>query len=233
MSQMNPLNEFKARSEMLAVSKLAYERGYLCGTEGNFSIRLDEGRILTTPRGVCKARLSVSDFLVTNLDGDLIGESLKQSKKPSTELAMHLTVYAERPDVRAVVHAHPETAVAFTVAGIALDAPILPEAVLALGAVPVAPYATPSTDEVSKSIRELVKTSDCLLLKNHGSLTVGRTIFDAFYLLETLEHYAQTLLISRQLGKVEVLSEEQVQKLFAICSVYGMKPPQSSAKSRK
>lgn len=220
---LGPLNENKARNDLIAVAKLAYERRYLIGTEGNMSIRLDAGRILTTPRGTCKARLSPSDLVVTNLDGDLLPESKHQSRLPSTELKMHLVAYRERPDIRAIVHAHPTTAVAFTVAGQTLDAPILPEAVLALGNIPVAPYATPSTEEVPESIKSLVKEGNCLLLDHHGSLTFGATIFDAFYLLETLEHHAITLMTARLLGGEKPLNREQIEKLYAICQIYGIK----------
>ena len=228
MNSLKPLNEYKARAELIEVARSAYDRGYICGTEGNFSIRLDSRRILTTPSGACKARLSPSDFLVTNLEGELEPESLKQSKKPSTELRMHLPVYELRADVRAIVHAHPTTAVAFTVAGETLDLPILPEGILALGAVPVAPYATPSTEEVPESIREAARTSNCLMLDHHGALTMGASIHEAYYLLETLEHYAKTLLTAKQLGGARPLTKEQVEKLFAICHVYGIKPPNSA-----
>lgn len=225
MISFAPLNENKARHDLIEVARLAYERRYLVGTEGNLSIRLDAQRILTTPRGTCKARLSPSDLVVTNLDGHLLPESKYQSKLPSTELKMHLVAYQERDDIRAIVHAHPTTAVAFTVAGQRLDAPILPEAILNLGAIPVAPYATPSTEEVPESIKDLVKCGNCLLLDHHGSLTFGATIFDAFYLLETLEHHAQTLMTARLLGGEKPLDREQIEKLYAICQIYGLKPP--------
>jgi L-fuculose-phosphate aldolase len=138
---------------------------------------------------------------------------------------MHLAVYRLRPEVGAVVHAHPTTAVAFTVAGKSLTKCILPEAILHLGVIPVAPYATPSTDEVPESIEAAVLASNVVMLDHHGALCYGDTIWNAFYLLETLEHHAKTLLIAELLGGAKALPTSSVEKLFAICSVYGIKPP--------
>lgn len=228
MNYFIPVNEDRARADLTEVAKLAYERRYISGTEGNLSIRLDFERILTTPRGVCKGRLSPSDLVVTNLDGKALNASSEQGKKPSTELQMHLTVYRKRADIRAVVHAHPTHAVAFTVSGESLAQPILPESILALGALPVAPYATPSTEQVGAGIENLVETCDCLMLDHHGALTMAKSIHEAFYLLETLEHHAETLYKARMLGGARPLSKGQIGELADICHIYGMKFPASA-----
>ncbi len=216
------VEEGRARSSMLEVMRLCYSRKYICGVEGNFSIRLSDDRILTTPRGSCKARLNIHDLVLTDMDGKPIDAYRSQ---PSTELSMHLTAYKQRPDVRAVVHAHPTAAVGFTVAGQSLGKCILPEVVCTLGTIPVAPYATPSTDEVSASIETIIKNHDALVLDHHGALTVGSDIWDAYYKLETLEHHAQTLLIAQALGNVDPLYSSQVKKLLDICGVYGLQKP--------
>lgn len=215
-------SEQKARQELVEVARLCYSRGYICGVEGNFSIRFAEDKVLTTPRGTCKARIEPNDLIVTDLKGNVLGHS---STKPSTELQMHLTAYEERPDARAVVHAHPTVAVGFTVAGVSLSKCILPEVVCTLGHVPVAPYATPSTEEVSNSIRDVIRTHDALVLDHHGALTVGSDIWDAYYKLETIEHHAQTLLVAHMLGGPKPLMSSQVQHLLDICGIYGVKPP--------
>lgn len=216
------LNEAKARTTLIEVGKQMYERGYITGLEGNLSIRLDPRVILTTPAGTCKGRLEPNELILINLDGDLLPG---QTGKASTESGMHLTVYRERPEINAVVHAHPTTAVAFTVAGLSLEKCILPEVVCTFGSIPVAPYATPSTDEVSQSIIEIVKTNDALLLDHHGALTLSKDIWDAYYKLETLEHYAQTMLIAHMLGGAKPLKTSQVKKLMDICSTYGLQRP--------
>jgi L-fuculose-phosphate aldolase len=138
---------------------------------------------------------------------------------------MHLVAYHKRSDVRAVVHAHPTAAVGFTVAGVSLSQCVLPEVVCSLGHIPTAPYATPSTEEIPDSIREYVEKYDAVMLDHHGALTLGKDIFDAYYKLETVEHYAQTMLVAHVVGGPKPLLASQVQKLLNICSVYGFKQP--------
>ncbi|MBS1999138.1 MAG: class II aldolase/adducin family protein, partial [Cyanobacteria bacterium SZAS LIN-2] len=211
--------------DLVAVARLCYQRDYICGTEGNFSVRLEDDLLLTTPRGICKGSLEESDLVVTNLNGEVVSQREKNGKLPSTELAMHLAVYRLRPEIRAVVHAHPTTAVAFTVAGKSLTKCILPESILMLGEIPVAPYATPSTEEVPESIEAGVRSSNVVMLDHHGALCYGDTIWNAFYLLETLEHHAKTFFMAEMLGGAKPLQKHSVEKLFAICSIYGIKVP--------
>ncbi len=217
-------DEKQSRSDLIDVARLCYTRGYICGVEGNFSIRLGQNLLLTTPRGTCKARLNADELLLTDLNGRALSPG-----DPSTELKMHLVVYHRRPDIRAIVHAHPVTAVGLTVAGISLDAPILPEVVCTLGKIPTAPYATPSTDEIPASISAIVEQYDALMLDHHGALTLGTDIWDAFYKLETIEHFAQTLLVAYQVGTPIELSAMQVQKLKSIKSIYQKSADQRSS----
>ncbi|HEY9676379.1 MAG TPA: class II aldolase/adducin family protein [Drouetiella sp.] len=219
----NLLTENQARQELVEVSRLCYQRGYICGTEGNFSIRLADNLVLTTPAGTCKGRLCAEDLVLTDLNGNSLSE-----KKPSTELKMHLVAYQTRSDVYAVVHAHPTVAVGFTVAGVSLAQCVLPEVVCTLGHIPTAPYATPSTSEIPDSIRDFVAKYDAIMLDHHGALTLGKDIFDAYYKLETVEHFAQTMLVAHQLGGPKPLYKSQVQKLLNICSVYGLNKPANS-----
>ncbi len=227
---MQALNDEKARSALAKVCSLAYERGYICGTEGNFSLKLNDCTLLTTPAGSCKGSLNESDFVLTNLNGELLHTPSNLGKKASTELKMHLVVYASRPDVLAVAHAHPTTAVAFTIAGKSLNRCVMPESILTLGEIGLAPYATPSTDEVPESIKAHLEHTDTILLSHHGALTFGSDIFQAFYRLETLEHHAKTLLLAHMLGGEKTLSAKQVEDLFAVCKVYGMTAPKNAAK---
>lgn len=138
---------------------------------------------------------------------------------------MHLRAYKERPDILAIVHAHPVTAVGFTVAGKSLDRSILPEVVCTMGSIPTAPYATPSTDEVPDSIAELAKDHDAILLDHHGAITFGVDIWSAFYKMETVEHYAKTLFVAEALGGSRVLSSQAISQLMAIRSIYGLTRP--------
>jgi L-fuculose-phosphate aldolase len=204
-----------ARAEMIEVCRAAYNRGYICGVEGNFSIRLDQDLVLTTPRGSCKNRVNENDLVLTDLEGNPV-----EGGRPSTELKMHLIAYRMRSDVRAVVHAHPTTAVGFSVAGQSLESDILPEVVCTIGEVPTAPYATPSTDEVPESIAPFIADHDVMVLDHHGALCLGENLWDAFYKLETLEHYAQTLLVARLLGGAQKLPGYAVEKLIGLRAFY-------------
>ncbi len=211
----------QASADIIEIARLCYERRYICGVEGNFSIRLEQNLILTTPAGVCKGRLKEDDLVLVDMNGN----SIKENKRASTEIKMHLTVYENRPDIKACVHAHPTFAVAFSVAGVTLNQFILPEVVVTLGSIPVAPYATPSTDEVSDSIAPLVKEYDSVILDHHGALTYGANLWDAYYKLETLEHHAQTLYVAQTLGNVKTLEAQDVEKLMKTCAVYGIPQP--------
>lgn len=213
--------EDRARADMVEVCGLAYNRGYICGTEGNFSIRLTDNVVLTTPSGSCKGRLQPEQLVLT----DLMGNAVNGSGRPSTELKMHLIAYNLRSDVKAICHAHPTAAVGFSVAGISLEQCVLPEVVCALGHIPVAPYATPSTDEIPASISPHLREHDAIILDHHGALTLGTDIWDAFYKLETVEHFAQTMLVAHMLGGPKALYASQVKKLIEICGVYGFRQP--------
>jgi L-fuculose-phosphate aldolase len=204
-----------ARQTIIEVCRAAYAKGYISGLEGNFSIRLSEDLILTTPRSTCKNRISEEDLVITDLAGNPT-----EGGRPSTELKMHLVAYRLRADVKAVVHAHPTTAVAFSVAGKRLDDGILPEVVCTIGDIPTAPYATPSTDEVPASIEPLVAKHDAIVLDHHGVLCFGTDLWDAYYKLETVEHFAQTLLVANLLGGPIKLPEYQVKKLINLRTFY-------------
>lgn len=212
-------SEELAREEMSEVCRLMYERGYICGVEGNVSIRLNEDVILTTPRGTCKGRIDKTHLVLTDLQGKVIGEG-----QPSTELKMHIAAYEIRGDIKAIVHAHPTAAVACSLASVRLDQFILPEVICTLGVIPTAPYATPSTDEVGASIADLVAKHDAVVLDHHGVLCLGKDVWDAFYKLETLEHFAQTIVMATSLGGAKPLLVSQVKKLIALRGFYGSPP---------
>ncbi len=217
------IDEYQSRCELIEVARQCYAKGYICGLEGNFSLRLADNLLLTTPRGTCKARLHQDELVLTDMSGKPVSAG-----QPSTELKMHLIAYEKRPDIRAVLHAHPVTAVGLTVAGISLETPILPEVVCTLGGIPTAPYATPSTDEIPESISSLVERFDALMLDHHGALLLGSDLWDAFYKLETVEHFAQTLIVAYQVGRPIELTKEQVDKLNSVKSIY-VKPEIKSA----
>jgi L-fuculose-phosphate aldolase len=214
-------SEQQLRADIVEVGRRLYARGYTASNDGNISVRLDSGRLLMTPKSVCKGFMSVEMMCITDLDG----KKLAGERDPSSEMQMHLEVYRQRPDVTAVVHAHPPIATGFAVAGIPLDRAVLAEVVTTLGSVPIAEYATPSTKELPDAVRKYVKAHDGMLLANHGALTLGTDVFAAYYKMETIEHFAKISLVARLLGGERLLSRDEVARLEKLRGSYGIAAP--------
>ena len=213
--------EERLRADIVEVGRRVYERGFVASNDGNISVRLDDDRLLMTPTGVSKGFMT-PDMLVTT---DLAGRKLTGDREASSEILMHLAVYELRPDIKAVVHAHPPTATGFAVAGIPLDRAVLAEVVTTLGSIPIADYGTPSTTELADAVRRYISAHDGLLLANHGALTVAQGLFPAYYKMETVEHFARISLAARQLGGERVLSREEVGRLQDLRDRYGITAP--------
>lgn len=210
------------KKDICEVGRRLYGREYIVANEGNVSIRISDNAVLSTPAGVCKGHMT-PDMLVTC---DLSGNRQEGTLRVSTEIQMHLSVYKARPDVKAVVHAHPPTSTGFAVAGVPLDRAVLAEVVVTLGCIPLAEYGTPSTRELADSVERLVRMTDGLLLSNHGALTVGNDVFDAYYKMEVIEHFAEVSLVSRLLGGERLLPRREVSRLLSLRSkVYGLEGP--------
>jgi L-fuculose-phosphate aldolase len=213
--------EAQLRGDIVEVGRRMYARGYTASNDGNISVRLDAGRLLMTPKSVCKGFMDPSMMCITDLDG----KKLAGDRDPSSEMQMHLEVYRQRPDVNAVVHAHPPVATAFAVAGIPLDRAVLAEVVTTLGSVPIAEYATPSTKELPEAVRKYVRAHDGMLLANHGALTLGADLFAAYYKMETIEHFANISFVARMLGGERLLSRDEVVRLQGLRGMYGIASP--------
>jgi len=210
--------EQRLRVEICKIGHQMYERGYVIACEGNLSVRLDADRILVTPSGACKGDLAPQDLLVVDLGGAVTCGT----GHPSSEMQMHLLYYNSRPDVRAVCHGHPPAATGFAVAGRALEEAILPEVVISLGKVPLAPYGTPGTSELCVGLEPLVSKHDAILLENHGVVTSGKDLITAYYHMETVERFACVLQTAESLGGPHLLSRVDVQKLIEARSRYGV-----------
>jgi L-fuculose-phosphate aldolase len=214
-------SESQLRADIVEIGRRLYARGYTASNDGNISVRLDGGRLLMTPKSVCKGFMNEAMMCITDLDG----RKLAGDRDPSSEMQMHLEVYRQRPDVNAVVHAHPPVATGFAVAGIPLDRAVLAEVVTTLGSVPIADYATPSTKELPDAVRKYVKAHDGMLLANHGALTLGTDLFAAYYKMETIEHFARISLVARLLGGERLLSRDEVFRLQGLRGMYGIAAP--------
>ena len=208
-------------ADIVEVGRRLWARGYVASNDGNISVRLDETRLITTPKNVSKGFMTPDMMVVT----DLAGKKLAGARDASSELKLHLQVYRDRPDARAVVHAHPPTATGFAVAGIPLDRAVLAEVVTTLGSIPIAEYATPSTDELPMACSRYLKAHDGLLLANHGALAIGPDLFTAYHRMETIEHFARISLVTWTLGRQHLLSREEVQRLQGLRGMYGIASP--------
>jgi L-fuculose-phosphate aldolase len=213
--------EAALRSDVVEIGRRMYARGYTASNDGNISARLDASRLLMTPKSVCKGFMTPEMMCVTDLDG----RKLAGDRDPSSEMLMHLEVYRQRPDVGAVVHAHPPIATGFAVAGIPLDRAVLAEVLTTLGSVPIAEYATPSTSELPEAVRKYIKAHDGMLLANHGALTVGADLYAAYYKMETIEHFAKISLVARLLGRENLIAREEVERLQQLRGTYGIAAP--------
>jgi L-fuculose-phosphate aldolase len=224
ITQGHNKSEEQHRRELCIAGRWLSERGYIVACEGNLSVCLTDGRILATPAGFPKGRLALEDLVLL----DRRGRFLEGSHPPSTELLMHLLFYRLRPDVQAVCHAHPPQATGFASAGRALDQAILPEVVVSLGKVPLAPYGTPGTEELSVTLEPFVPHYNAILMANHGAVTCGPDLLTAFFRMETVEQLARVTLVTEILGGASLLSRAEVETLIAARTRYGVALPEGA-----
>lgn len=215
------------RQEIVRVGRLMYEKGFIAASDGNISARLDDRRLLITPSGLHKGLLGPDQLLVIDYDGRKVGPSTAANRKlkPTSELPMHLEAYRQRPDIEAVVHAHPPTTVALSIAGVPLSECLLPEVIVFLGIIPTTAYATPASKENVGAIRQLIGNHDALVLQRHGSLTVGDSPMQAFMRLETVEQNSRIAFMLRQLGVSHPLPAAEVSKLLRQRQEMGLSRP--------
>ena len=195
---------------------MLHQMGLVAATDGNLSVRLENGTILCTPTLMSKGLMEPQDMVI--VDG--VGRKVSGQRDVSSEINMHLLIYKRRPDVHAVVHAHPPTATGYAAAGLALDHAICAELIVTLGSVPLANYETPGTPELAEALAPLVDHHDAVLMANHGVVTCGADLLHAFMNMETVEHFAKIALVTHMLGKQQQISEQHVDKLREIRMKY-------------
>ncbi len=205
------MREGELREQICEIGRLLHRKEYVAATDGNISVRLPGNRVLATPSGAGKGFMKPDELVVV----DLRGKQLSGTLRPTTELGMHLLFYRLRPDVNAVVHAHPPTATAYAAAGRALDQALVSEIVMSLGCVPLAPFGTPGTPELAESMKHLAPAYDAILLANHGVVTCGPDLLRAYFNMETVEQFARISFVSELLGSQVVLGRAEVEKLLA------------------
>lgn len=220
MSRSGYMSEKKAKKAILDIGQRMYVRNFVAANDGNISIRTGENEVWATPTGVSKGFMKKKMLVKVDLEGNV----LEGTRKPSSELKMHLRAYQENPELLSVCHAHPPICTCFAIAGIPLDVPVLAEAVITLGDVPVAPYAELGSKEVPEVIAPYCHTHNGVLLANHGAVTWAEDPYSAYYRLESMEYYANILMITGKILKEQnTLTEEQVERLLAMREKFGIK----------
>lgn len=195
---------------------MLHQRGFIAACDGNVSVRLDRKSVLVTPTGMSKGMMKAADLVIV----DMMGRKLKGRREVTSEIGMHLLIYRMRPDVHGIVHAHPRTATGFAAAGLALDQPLVCEVVIGLGQIPLAPYGTPGTPELARTLEPLVADYDAILMANHGVVTYGADLQSAYMKMETVEHFAQIALVAHMLGRQQPLAAPELKKLIEARSKY-------------
>ncbi len=207
-------SELEIKQEMCAIGKRVYDRGMVASNDGNFSVKLNDNEFLCTPTGVSKGFMTPEYICKVDANGNVL--EANEGFRPSSEIRMHLRIYQKRPDVNAVVHAHPLYATTFAIAGQPLMDSIMPEAVLFLGGVPLAKYGTPGTMEVPDSVEPFLDQYDAVLLENHGALSYADTLLSAYHKMESVEFYAQLLYQTKMVGGPQILPQKRVEQLYEI-----------------
>ena len=214
------MSEYEIKKQICEIGKRIYNRGMVAANDGNISVKISDNEFLCTPTGVSKGFMTPEYICKVDKEGNVL--QANGNFKPSSEIKMHMRVYRERPDVKSVVHAHPIYATSFAIAGIPLTQPIMPEAVIALGCVPIAEYGTPSTNEIPDAVEKYLQHFDAVLLANHGALSYSDSLLSAYHKMESLEFYAELLFKAKQLGGPKELTDDQVQRLYEIRRQFGM-----------
>jgi L-fuculose-phosphate aldolase len=209
-------SERQYREQIVRYGRTLHERGFVAATDGNLSVRLDQNRILATPTCMSKGEMRPADLVIVDREGRL----LAGRRRVSSEIAMHLLIYRLRAEINGIVHAHPPTATGFAAAGVALNQPLVCEVVIGLGSIPLAKYGTPGTPELTDALAPLVPTYDALLMSNHGVVTYGTDLSQAFMKMETVEHFARIALVTHQLGRQQPLAGEDLEKLVGVREKY-------------
>ncbi|WP_313638908.1 class II aldolase/adducin family protein [Paenibacillus sp. FSL K6-0276] len=211
--------EQKLRLQICDIGRNLFNKDFIAANDGNISARLSENEILTTPRAVSKGYLEPHMIVKVNLQGEVLEAA--EGYRPSTETKMHLRIYNELPEMNGVVHAHPPYATAFAIKGEALDKMMMPESVIMIGDIPLAEYGTPSTEEIPDSLMPFLGKKTAVLLENHGALTWGTDVMEAYLNMERLEYTAKITFITRMIGGERELPQHRIDELVALRSFYG------------
>jgi L-fuculose-phosphate aldolase len=215
------IHDRKIKEEICEIGRRVYDKGFAAANDGNISIRVGENEVVCSPTMICKGFMKPEDICAVDLDGN----QLAGKRKRTSEILLHLTIMKHRPDVKAVVHCHPPHATAFAVAGEAIPQCILPEVEVFMGEVPIAPYETPGAQGFADTVLPFLTATNTIILKNHGTVSFGATLEEAYWKTEILDAYCRILLLSKQLGGVDYLNEQKSRELLDLKKRLGFDDP--------
>jgi len=221
------INDRKLKEQICEIGRRVYQKGFAAANDGNLSIRVGQNEVLCSPTMICKGYMTPDDICAVDLDGNQIAGK----KKRTSEILLHLSIMKARPDVQAVVHCHPPHATAFAVAGEPIPQCVLPEVEVFMGEIPLAPYETPGTQKFADTVLPFLKGTSCVILKNHGTVSFGKTIEEAFWKTEILDSYCRILMLARQLGRVEYFTQQQTNELLELKKRLGFDDPRFYAEN--
>ncbi len=221
------IHDRKLKEEICEIGRRVYAKGFAAANDGNISIRVGENEVLCSPTMICKGFMKPDDICAVDLDGNQIAGK----KKRTSEILLHLTIMKARPDVKAVVHCHPPHATAFSVAGEPIPQCVLPEVEVFMGEIPIAPYETPGGQKFADTVLPFLKGTSCVILKNHGTVSFGKSLEEAYWKTEILDAYCRILLLARQLGRVEYFTQQQTNELLDLKKKLGFDDPRFHAEN--
>lgn len=215
------IHDRQVKEQICDIGRRVYDKGFAAANDGNISVRVGDNEVLCSPTMICKGLMTPEDICAVDLDGNQIAGT----RKRTSEILLHLTIMKERPDVKAVVHCHPPHATAFAVAGEEIPQCVLPEVEVFMGEVPIAPYETPGTQAFSDTVLPFLKATNTIILRNHGTVSFGKDLQDAYWKTEILDSYCKILLLAKQIGKIEYFSEREATELLELKKRLGFDDP--------
>lgn len=213
-------SERQIRENIIKIATMLHHKNMLAACDGNISYRYDDNTILITPSGKPKFLLVEEDIAVIDMNGKVI------KGKPSSEMLMHLEVYKMRADAKAVIHAHPPTAVAYSIAhptAEEIPGKSFSELILAVGKLPIVPFQMPGSLEMGTALHPFIKNYKVMVLARHGALSFGEDLIEAYNGMERLEHSCEILLKAKSFGSVTELDEQTIDELYAMRKKIGDK----------
>jgi len=218
------INAHKIKQDICEIGRRLYNKGFAAANDGNITVRISDNEVLCTPTMHSKGFLKVEDICTI----DMTGKQIAGIKKRSSEALLHLEIYKQRPEIKSVVHCHPPHATAFAVAREPIPQCVLPEVEVFLGDVPITRYETPGGQAFADTVLPFVNKTNIIILANHGTVSFGVDVEQAYWWTEILDAYCRILMLSRQLGNVSYFNENEERELLDLKQKWGWADPRNT-----